>query len=80
MAICVHDWHIPASRTLHLVDIENLCGGPYASSELLQRTIDGYQQALAAGLGDALHLSSNQVTGVGLRWEGVVCHLAAFAK
>jgi hypothetical protein len=36
-------------------------------------------EASGAGLGDELHLSSHQVTGVGLRWEGAVCHLAAFA-
>jgi len=67
MAVCVHDRRIPAGRTLHLVDIESLCNGPYAPSEQPQRTIDGYQRALAAGLGEELHLSSHQVTGVGLR-------------
>ena len=33
-----------------------------------------------AGLGEELHLSSHQVAGVGLRWDGAICHLSAFTK
>jgi hypothetical protein len=31
------------------------------------------------GLGEELHFTSSRIAGTGLRWEGAVCHLAAFA-
>jgi hypothetical protein len=37
-------------------------------------------EAPGAGLGVELHLRSHQVVGSGLRWDGAVCHLAAFAR
>lgn len=73
MAVCVHDRHIPAGRTLHLVDIENLCGGPYASCGQLRRTIDAYQRALAVRLGDHVVMACNRglLLEAGLAWPGV---------
>ena len=33
-----------------------------------------------AGLGEELHLTSSDIVATGLRWQGAVCHLAAFAR
>jgi hypothetical protein len=73
MAICGHNRHIPFGRTLHLVDIENLCGGPYASFEQLRRTIDAYQRAIAVRMGDHVVMACNRalLLEAGLAWPGV---------
>ena len=73
MAIGVHDRHIPLGRTLHLVDIENLCGGPYASFERLRRTVEAYQRALAVRLGDHVVMACNRglLLDAGRAWPGV---------
>ena len=73
MESCAHHRHIPLGRTLHLVDIENLCAGPYASFEQLKRTIAAYRRALAVRPGDHVVMACTRglLLEAGLAWPGV---------
>jgi hypothetical protein len=44
--------HLPAGRTLHLVDLENLAGGSAASPVEIDIALDGYEHAVRFGGGD----------------------------
>jgi hypothetical protein len=37
-------------------------------------------EAPGVGLGTELHVDSSRIVGTGLRWEGAICHFAAFTR
>lgn len=56
--------HVPAGRTLHLVDLENLTGGAFRDVEALRRTWESYRAAVPIRSGDHVILASNPAIGV----------------
>jgi hypothetical protein len=63
---------MPVGRTLHLVDIENLCGGPFATLEQLEPSVDAYRRAVAVRPGDHVVIACNRglLLEAGLAWPG----------
>ncbi len=49
---CALARHVPPGRTLHLVDIENLMGGPRAGAHAFSDGVEGYNQAAMRRRGD----------------------------
>jgi len=62
--------HIPAGRTLHLVDIENLVGGAMASPELLRCTVQHYHETTPVKVGDLVVLAAGPTLAfeAGMAW------------
>ena len=56
--------HVPPGRTLHLVDIENLMGGPRAGPVALLRAISAYREAAPVTVGDHVIIGTNPRLGV----------------
>lgn len=50
---------VPAGRALHLLDIENLCGDPFAPDELVSATTAEYCAAARYHLGDHMVVAAN---------------------
>ena len=63
--------HVPPGRTFHLVDIENLMGGPLAGEERLRWAVFDYQAAVSAGELDPVVVGSNPQIGdlVYVAWQ-----------
>lgn len=61
---------VPAGRTLHLVDVENLMGGPLAGPQALNAALAGYERTAVVGPGDHVVAAINPalVLDVFERW------------
>lgn len=55
--------HVPAGRTLHLIDLENLTGGAFKDAGSLRRAWESYQAVVPIQLGDHVILASNPAIG-----------------
>lgn len=53
------DRGLPAGRTLHLVDLENLAGGPFAGVAAMVATAGGYRRAAHPRKGDHVVVAVN---------------------
>lgn len=64
--------HVPASRTLHLVDIENLAGGSDAPLNSLPAVVQAYREAAPVNPGDHVLVAagSRLAYAVGIAWPG----------
>ena len=56
--------HVPAGRSLHLVDIENLMGGPRGGPAALLRAVSDYREAAPVVVGDHVVVGTNPQLGV----------------
>ena len=56
--------YVPAGRALHLVDIENLMGGPEAGVVALHRAVSDYRDAVPITDGDHVVIGANPQLGV----------------
>ena len=56
--------HVPAGRSLHLVDIENLMGGPRAGPAAILRAVSDYREAAPVTVGDHVIIGTNPNLGV----------------
>lgn len=56
--------HVPADRTLHLIDLENLAGGEFNDAGALRRTWASYQEVVPIRSGDHVILASNPAIGL----------------
>lgn len=54
----VFDW-VPAGRTLHLLDLENLCGDPGAGAEAIAGVISEYQKQVRIAPRDQVVVATN---------------------
>lgn len=52
--------HVPAGRTQHLIDLENLTGGPFPSRNEALQTVDAYLEAAEWCPGDLTVLAANR--------------------
>lgn len=50
---------VSTSRALHLVDIENLAGGPGVTGDMIVDVFDRYLEAAAWQPGDLLYVAAN---------------------
>ena len=55
----VFDW-VPAGRTLHLLDLENLCGDPGAGPETIAGVIAAYQRQVRIAARDHVVIATNR--------------------
>ncbi len=66
-----HDGNDPATatatRTLHLVDLENLVGDPYADGETAIAVLDRYLELAHWQAGDLVHVAVNPHLALGDR-------------
>lgn len=64
--------HVPPGRTLHLVDAENLMGGPFAGVAALKEASHLYRLVAPVQVSDHVVVASNPrlACGVGLEWTG----------
>jgi len=53
------DADVPAGRTLHLIDVENLAGGPDVSTEVAHAALDDYRRSAAMGPVDLVRVACN---------------------
>lgn len=53
------DGDVPAGRALHLIDVENLAGGPDVSAEVARTAIDDYRRSAVVTPGDLVRLARN---------------------
>jgi hypothetical protein len=53
------DADVPEGRTLHLIDVENLAGGPHVSAEVAHAAIDHYQRTAQWQPTDLTRLACN---------------------
>lgn len=62
--------HLPAGRTLHLVDIENLVGGPTGALLGLAAAVARYQREAPVNVGDHVVIAANpgMALEVGTAW------------
>jgi hypothetical protein len=51
--------HVPVGRTLHLVDIENLMGGPFTGDNAMRESCRRYREAACVGLRDHVVIACN---------------------
>lgn len=56
--------YVPADRTLHLIDLENLTGGEFRDIGALRRAWESYKMVVPVRLGDHVILASNPAIGV----------------
>ena len=56
--------YVPAGRTLHLIDIENLMGGPDEGQPALRRAISDYREAMSVADGDHVVIGVNPALAV----------------
>lgn len=52
------DRDVPAGRALHLIDVENLAGGPDVSAEVARTAIDDCRRSAVVMPGDLVRLAS----------------------
>jgi hypothetical protein len=57
------------TRTLHLVDIENLLGGPRADGDEVERVLDRYLAVSSWRLGDIVNIAANPGLAVKFMWN-----------
>ena len=50
---------VPAGRTLHLVDLENLAGGPWAGADALSEAVAAYRAVVRPAAGDHVVVATN---------------------
>ena len=55
--------YVPAGRALHLVDIENLMGGPEAGTVALHQAVSDYRDAVPMTDGDHVVIGANPQLG-----------------
>jgi hypothetical protein len=51
--------YVPVGRSLHVVDLENLMGGPYQGRHILQLASDYYRDAAGVRAGDHVLVATN---------------------
>ncbi len=69
---------LSTTRTLHLVDIENLAGGPYASGDEAVEVFERYLDASAWEPGDLVYVAANPGLMEKIAWRlPVECNLRA---
>lgn len=56
--------YVPAGRTLHLVDVENLMGGPDAGANALHGALAHYRSAASVADGDHVIVGANPQIGI----------------
>lgn len=63
---------VPAGRSLHLVDVENLMGGPTRGDLVLRRTLAEYREAATVRPGDHVIIGANPQVGIVAKasWPG----------
>jgi hypothetical protein len=64
--------YVPAGRSLHLVDLENLMGGPWQAPAVLQQASDLYREVAPVQPSDHVIVATNTALAVdaGLMWPG----------
>ena len=64
--------HLPAGRTLHLVDIENLAGGSAADAAVVAEAVERYRRTIAVTDDDHVIVGSGPTLAVtaGRAWPG----------
>ena len=55
--------HVPSGRALHLIDIENLMGGPKAGAPVLRQTVSDYRDVVPAADHDHYVIGVNPSLG-----------------
>lgn len=50
----------PTQRTLHLIDLENLAGDPYAAEPVVRAVLDAYLEAARWQRGDIVFIAANR--------------------
>jgi hypothetical protein len=70
--------HIPGGRTLHLVDLENLMGGPFQSSGTMHCVSDWYRNTAPVQRGDHVIVAVNPKLALVTRseWPGILMRAA----
>lgn len=70
--------HLPAGRTLHLVDLENLAGGSSASPGDVEEALSSYERIAPFGVHDhrVVACGKGLVFPVGDRWPGALVRYA----
>jgi len=70
--------HIPAERTLHLVDLENLMGGPFQSVEAMHYASDWYRHTAPVRPADHVIVAVNPKLAVVARseWPRILMRVA----
>jgi hypothetical protein len=64
--------HVPPGRTLHLVDVENLMGGPFAGGNAMRESSRRYREAANVGLRDHVVIGCNPALALeaACNWPG----------
>ena len=60
---------VPAGRALHLIDIENLMGGPLQGLEALGAASDAYRELVGVGPQDHVVVACNQALALSAKFE-----------
>src|SRR5690242_20102968 len=70
--------HVPAGRTLHLIDLENLMGGPFESAATMQSASDWYQKTAPVVVGDHVIVAVNPMLALEAAscWRGPLIRVA----